>query len=64
MLVHLFHALTALPPWARESYSWLGTQQLGRMHLVSQATLENLKETVQWITTQVTANGTLKCSRR
>ena len=46
MLVHLFHALTALPPRARESYSWLGTQKLGRMHLVLQATLGTLKETV------------------
>ena len=46
MLVLLFHALTALPPRARESYSWLGAQKLGRMHLVLQATLGTLKETV------------------
>jgi hypothetical protein len=60
MVVHVCHAP---PPQVRESYSWLGAQKLGRRHLVLQATLGTLKETVPWINTEVTAHRTSKWRR-
>jgi hypothetical protein len=72
MLVHLFHALTALPLWACDGIVGglfavggivllvFGKNKLARMHLVPQATVEtmNMKENMQWIKEQVRANGT------
>jgi membrane protein implicated in regulation of membrane protease activity len=69
MLVHLLHALTPLPLWACYGIVGglfavvgvvllvLGKQKLARMHLVPQDTVETMKENVQWIKEQVTANG-------
>jgi hypothetical protein len=35
----------------------LGTQKLAQLHLVPQDTVETMKENVQWLKEQVTANG-------
>jgi Putative Actinobacterial Holin-X, holin superfamily III len=72
MLVHLLHALTALPLWACYGIVGglfavggivllvLGKNSLARLHLVPQKTVETMQENVQWITAQVRANGTSK----
>lgn len=74
MLVHLLHALTALPLWACYGIVGglfavvgvvllvIGKNKLARIHLVPQETVETMKENVQWIKEQVTANGTSKRS--
>jgi hypothetical protein len=76
MLVHLLHALTALPLWACYGIVGglfaaggivllvLGRIKLARVHVVPQKTVESMQEEVQWIKNQVTANGTSKGSRR
>jgi hypothetical protein len=76
MLVHLLQALTALPLWACYGIVGglfaaggivllvLGKRKLDRLHLVPQQTVETMREHVQWIKDQVTANGTSKSSRR
>jgi hypothetical protein len=69
MLVHLLHALTALPLWA--CYGLVGglfagvggvllvrgQRTLARRHLVPQNTVEIMQENVQWLKAQVTANS-------
>jgi putative superfamily III holin-X len=69
MLVHLLHALTALPLWA--CYGIVGgvfagvgvvllvrgTQQLARIHLVPQNTAATIQENVPWLNAQVMANS-------
>jgi hypothetical protein len=74
MLVHLLHALTALPLWVCYGVVGglcaaggivllvLGKQKLARLHLVPQQTVETMQENVQWIIEQVRANGTSKSS--
>ena len=69
MLVHLLQALTALPLWACYGIVGgllaaggigllvLGTQTLAQLHLVPQDTVETMKENVEWLKEQVTANG-------
>jgi hypothetical protein len=42
----------------------LGKRTLARLHLVPQQTVETMREHVQWIKNQVTANGLSKRSRR
>jgi Putative Actinobacterial Holin-X, holin superfamily III len=76
MLVHLLQALTALPLWACHGVVGglfatggivllvLGKRTLARLHLVPQQTVETMREHVQWIKNQVTANGLSKCSGR
>jgi hypothetical protein len=76
MVVHLLHALTALPLWACYGIVAglfatsgivllvLGKQKLAHVHLMPQATVKTMKEHVQWITTQVKANGTSQSSRQ
>jgi len=70
MLVHLLHALTALPLWACYGIVGglfaiggvvllvMGKQKLAHLHLVPQNTAETMQENLQWIKKQVTANGT------
>jgi hypothetical protein len=69
MLVHLLHALTALPLWACYGIVGglfavvggvllvLGKQKMARLHVVPQHTVETMRENVQWIKQQVTPNG-------
>ena len=69
MVVHLLHALTALPLWACYGIVAglfatsgivllvLGKQKLARRHLVPQNTVETMQENVQWLKEQVTANS-------
>jgi hypothetical protein len=69
MLVHLLHALTALPLWACYGIVGgllaaggigllvLGKQKLVQLHLVPQDTVETMKENVQWLTEQVRPNS-------
>jgi hypothetical protein len=69
MVVHLLHALTVLPLWACYGIVGgaltaggiglfvLGKQTLAPLHLVPQDTVETMKENVQWLKEQVTANG-------
>jgi hypothetical protein len=69
MLVHLLHALTALPLWACYGMVGglfavvgavllvLGKQKMVHIHLVPQKTAKTMQENVQWIKAQVTANG-------
>jgi hypothetical protein len=76
MVVHLLHALTALPLWACYGIVAglfatsgivllvLGKQKLADVHLMPQATVKTMKEHVQWIKTQVKANGTSQSSRQ
>jgi hypothetical protein len=76
MLVHLLHALTALPLWACYGIVGglfaaggivllvLGKQKLAHVHLMPQATVKTMKEHVQWIKIQVRANGTSQSSRQ
>lgn len=76
MLVHLLHALTALPLWACYGIVGglfavggivllvLGKQKLARIHLIPQKTVETMQEDVQWIKARVRANGTSQNSRR
>jgi hypothetical protein len=76
MVVHLLHALTALPLWACYGIVGglfatsgivllvLGKQKLAHVHLMPQATVKTMKEHVQWIKTQVRANGTSQSSRQ
>jgi hypothetical protein len=76
MLVHLLHALTALPLWVCYGIVGglcaaggivllvLGKQKLARLHVVPQQTVETMKENVQLITAQVRANGASKSSRQ
>ena len=76
MLVHLLHALTAIPLWACYGIVGglftvggivllvLGKQKLARIHLIPQKTVETMQEDVQWIKARVRANGTSQNSRR
>jgi hypothetical protein len=76
MLVHLLHALTVLPLWGCDGIVGglfamagtvllvLGKNKLAHVHLVPQATAKTMQEHVQWIKTQVRANGTVKSSRQ
>jgi hypothetical protein len=69
MLVHLLHALTALPLWACDGIVGgllaaggmgllvLGKQKLMQLHLVPQDTVETMKENVQWLKDQVRPNS-------
>jgi hypothetical protein len=69
MLVHLLHALTALPLWACYGMVGglfavvgavllvLGKQKMVHIHLVPQKTAKTMQENVQWRKAQVTANG-------
>ena len=69
MLVHLVHALTALPLWACDGIVGgllaaggtgllvLGTQTLAQLHLVPQHTVDTMKENVQWLTEHVRPNS-------
>jgi hypothetical protein len=69
MLVHLLHALTALPLWACYGIVGglgagvgvvllvLGTQTLAQLHLVPQDTVDTMKENVQWLKEQVRPNS-------
>jgi hypothetical protein len=69
MLVHLLHALTALPLWACDGIVGgllaaggigllvLGTQTLVQLHLVPQDTVKTMKENVQWLKEQVRPNS-------
>jgi hypothetical protein len=69
MLVHLVHALTALPLWACYGIVGgllaaggigllvLGKQKLVQLHLVPQDTVKTMKENVQWLTEQVRPNS-------
>jgi hypothetical protein len=75
MGVHLLHALTPPPLWARygtvSSLSAVGggarlipgKQQLTCIHLVPQETVATMKEDVTWIATQITGKGIPKRSR-
>jgi Putative Actinobacterial Holin-X, holin superfamily III len=75
MLVHLLHALTALPLWACYGIVGglfavggvvllvIGKQKLARIHLVPQETVETMQENVQWIKERVTPNGTSRIGR-
>jgi hypothetical protein len=72
MLVHLLHALTALPLWACYGIVGglfavggvvllvLGKNKLARIHMVPQETVKTMKENVQWIKERVTADGVAK----
>ena len=72
MLVHLLHALTALPLWACYGIVGglfavggvvllvLGKNKLARIHTVPPETVKTMKENVQWIKEQVTVNGVAK----
>jgi Putative Actinobacterial Holin-X, holin superfamily III len=74
MLVHLLHALTALPLWVCYGIVGglcaaggivllvLGKQKLADVHLAPQETVATMRENVQWIKAQVRANGTSKSS--
>jgi Putative Actinobacterial Holin-X, holin superfamily III len=74
MLVHLLHALTALPLWVCYGIVGglcaaggivllvLGKQKLADVHLAPQETVATMRENVQWIKEQVRANGTSKSS--
>jgi hypothetical protein len=74
MLVHLLHALIALPLWVCYGIVGglcaaggivllvLGKQKLARLHLVPQQTVETMQENVQWVKAQVRVNGTSKSS--
>jgi Putative Actinobacterial Holin-X, holin superfamily III len=74
MLVHLLHALTALPLWVCYGIGGglcaaggivllvLGKQKLADVHLAPQETVATMRENVQWIKEQVRANGTSKSS--
>ena len=74
MLVHLLHTLTVLPLWACYGIIGglfavvgivllvLGKQKLARIHLIPQETVGTMRENVQWVREQVTANGTSKSS--
>jgi hypothetical protein len=76
MLVHLLHALTALPLWACYGIVGglfalggvvllvIGKQKLAHLHLVPQDTAETMQENLQWIKKQVTANGTSEGGRQ
>jgi hypothetical protein len=76
MLVHLLHALTAFPLWACYGIVGglfaiggvvllvIGKQKLAHLDLVPQDTMETMKENVQWIKKQVTANGTSERDRQ
>jgi Putative Actinobacterial Holin-X, holin superfamily III len=76
MLVHLLHALTALPLWACYGIVGglfaiggvvllvIGKQKLAHLDLVPQDTMVTMKENVQWIKKQVTANGTSERDRQ
>jgi hypothetical protein len=69
MLVHLLQALAALPLWA--CYGLVGglcagagavllvqgLRQLAHVHGMPQNTVDTMKENVQWLKGQVTANG-------
>ena len=69
MLVHLLHALTALPLWACYGIVSgvfagvgvvllvLGKQKLAHIHLVPQNTVETIQENVQWLKEQVIPNS-------
>jgi hypothetical protein len=69
MLVHLLHALTALPLWTCYGIVGgllaaggigllvLGKQKLVQLHLVPQDTVETMKENVQWLKEQVRPNS-------
>jgi hypothetical protein len=69
MVVHLCHARAALPLWACDGIVGglcavggirllvPGKQQLARMPLVPQATVETMKENMQWIKDQARTNG-------
>ena len=69
MLVHLLHALTALPLWVCYGIVGgvfagvgvvllvLGKQKLARIHLVPQQTVETMQENVQWLKEQVMPNS-------
>jgi hypothetical protein len=69
MVVHLVHALTALPLWACDGIVGglcagvgvvllvLGKQTLAQLHLVPQDTVETMKENVQWLKEQVKPNS-------
>jgi hypothetical protein len=75
MLVHLLHALTALPLWACYGIVGglfavggvvllvLGKQRLARLHLVPQETMDTMQENVHWIKERVTPNGISKRGR-
>jgi Putative Actinobacterial Holin-X, holin superfamily III len=76
MLVHLLHALTALPLWACYGIVGalfaiggvvllvIGERKLARLHLVPQDTAETMQENVQWIKKQVTADGASERDRQ
>jgi Putative Actinobacterial Holin-X, holin superfamily III len=76
MLVHLLHALTALPLWVCYGIVGglfaiggvvllvIGQRKLASLHLVPQDTAETMQENVQWIKKQVTANGTSERDRQ
>jgi hypothetical protein len=76
MLVHLLHALTALPLWACYGMVGglfavigavllvLGKQKMVHIHLVPQKTAETMQEHLQWIKAQVTANGISRRGRQ
>lgn len=65
MVVHLVHALTALPLWACYGIVGgllaaggigllvLGKQKLVQLHVVPQDTVKTMKENVQWLKEQV-----------
>jgi hypothetical protein len=69
MLVHLLHALTALPLWACYGIVGglltaggigllvLGKQKLAQLHLVPQDTVDTMKENVQWLKEHVKPNS-------
>ena len=69
MLVHLLHALTALPLWACYGIVGgllaaggigllvLGKQTLVQLHLVPQDTVKTMQENVQWLKEQVRPNS-------
>jgi Putative Actinobacterial Holin-X, holin superfamily III len=76
MLVHLLHALTALPLWACDGIVGgllaaggigmlvLGKQTLVQLHLVPQDTVKTMKENVQWLTEQVRPNSRVTRDRQ
>jgi hypothetical protein len=69
MLVHLLHALTALPLWACYGIVGglfavvgvvllvIGKHKMAGIHMVPQETVETMKENAQWIKDKVTANA-------
>jgi Putative Actinobacterial Holin-X, holin superfamily III len=70
MLVHLLHALAALPLWVCYGIVGglcaaggimllvVGKNKLASVHLAPQEAVGTMKENVLWIKTQVRANGT------